>query len=101
MDRQSVLERNGLDFHRIRSSEFLRLPPEPMKSVFEKLETLESRHWQSEKSLKKGLVRMKWLTALSAVPKNFERNWTKPSDTVPVRRRGRRPPRSDVGFARG
>src|SRR5262249_20111450 len=41
MDRQSVLERMGWIFTRIRSSEFLRNPSRAMKPVFEKLEMLE------------------------------------------------------------
>jgi very-short-patch-repair endonuclease len=41
MDRQSVLERMGWIFSRIRSSEFLRNPNRAMKPVFEKLEMLE------------------------------------------------------------
>jgi very-short-patch-repair endonuclease len=41
MERQSVLERMGWTFTRIRSSEFLRNPARAMKSVFEKLEKLE------------------------------------------------------------
>jgi very-short-patch-repair endonuclease len=43
MDRQSVLERMGWIFTRIRSSEFLRNPARAMKPVFEKLEILEIR----------------------------------------------------------
>ena len=41
MDRQSVLERMGWVFARIRSSEFLRNPSRALKPVFEKLELLE------------------------------------------------------------
>src|SRR5215472_11793353 len=41
MDRQSVLERMGWIFTRIRSSEFLRNPARAMKPVFDKLEALE------------------------------------------------------------
>jgi very-short-patch-repair endonuclease len=41
MDRQSVLERMGWIFTRIRSSEFLRNPARAMKPVFEKLQILE------------------------------------------------------------
>jgi len=41
MERQSVLERMGWTFTRIRSSEFLRNPARAMKPVFEKLETME------------------------------------------------------------
>ena len=41
MDRQSVLERMGWIFTRIRSSEFLRNPARAMKPVFEKLQALE------------------------------------------------------------
>ena len=41
MDRQSVLERMGWIFTRIRSSEFLRNPTRAMKPIFEKLEALE------------------------------------------------------------
>jgi very-short-patch-repair endonuclease len=41
MDRQSVLERMGWIFTRIRGSEFLRNPARAMKPVFEKLQALE------------------------------------------------------------
>ena len=41
MDRQSVLERMGWIFSRIRSSEFLRNPARAMKPVLEKLQMLE------------------------------------------------------------
>jgi very-short-patch-repair endonuclease len=41
MDRQSVLERMGWIFARIRSSEFLRNPARALKPVLEKLQTLE------------------------------------------------------------
>jgi very-short-patch-repair endonuclease len=41
MERQSVLERMGWSFTRIRSSEFLRNPTRAMKAVFEKLEKME------------------------------------------------------------
>jgi very-short-patch-repair endonuclease len=41
MDRQSVLERMGWIFARLRGSEFLRNPARAMKPVFEKLQVLE------------------------------------------------------------
>jgi hypothetical protein len=41
LERQSVLERMGWTFTRIRSSEFLRNPARAMKPVFEKLEKME------------------------------------------------------------
>src|SRR5260370_977603 len=41
MDRQSVLERMGWIFTRIRGTEFLRNPDRAMKSVFEKLQLLQ------------------------------------------------------------
>jgi very-short-patch-repair endonuclease len=41
MERQSVLERMGWIFTRIRGSEFLRNPARAMKPVFEKLQMLE------------------------------------------------------------
>jgi len=41
MDRQSVLERMGWIFTRIRGTDFLRNPDRAMKQVFEKLEQLE------------------------------------------------------------
>jgi very-short-patch-repair endonuclease len=41
MDRQSVLERMGWIFTRIRGTEFLRNPDRAMKPVFEKLQLLE------------------------------------------------------------
>jgi very-short-patch-repair endonuclease len=44
MERQSVLERMGWTFTRIRSSEFLRNPARAMKTIFEKLEKMEIPH---------------------------------------------------------
>ena len=41
MERQSVLERMGWNFARIRSSEFLRNPARAMRMIFEKLEKME------------------------------------------------------------
>ena len=41
MERQSVLERMGWTFTRVRGSEFLRSPARAMKTVFEKLEKME------------------------------------------------------------
>jgi hypothetical protein len=41
MDRQSVLERMGWIFTRIRCTEFLRNPARAMKPVFERLQLLE------------------------------------------------------------
>src|SRR5216684_3977151 len=41
MDRQSILERMGWIFTRVRSSDFLRNPTRTMKSIFEKLQMME------------------------------------------------------------
>jgi len=41
MDRQSILERMGWVFTRVRSSDFLRNPARAMKSIFEKLQVME------------------------------------------------------------
>ena len=41
MDRQSILERMGWIFTRVRSSDFLRNPTRTMKSIFEKLQVME------------------------------------------------------------
>ncbi len=41
MDRQSILERMGWIFTRVRSSDFLRSPTRTMKSIFEKLQMME------------------------------------------------------------
>ena len=41
MDRQSILERMGWVFTRVRSSDFLRNPARAMKSIFEKLQMME------------------------------------------------------------
>jgi len=41
MDRQSILERMGWIFTRVRSSDFLRNPARAMKSIFEKLQMME------------------------------------------------------------
>jgi very-short-patch-repair endonuclease len=62
MERQSVLERMGWIFTRIRSSEFLRNPARAMKPVFEKLQMLEippvgkSAAAESEKQISQDVV---------------------------------------------
>ena len=62
MERQSVLERMGWIFTRIRGSEFLRNPARAMKPVFEKLQTLEippvgkSASAESEKQISQDVV---------------------------------------------
>jgi hypothetical protein len=55
MDRQSILERMGWIFSRVRSTEFFRNPERALKPVFEKLQSLEiaatkSRVASNEKS---------------------------------------------------
>ena len=80
MDRQSVLERMGWIFTRIRSSEFLRTPTRAMKSVFEKLETLEIPPTGKAKELEEGPSSHEVVDRVIRRAEELRKNWTKPSD---------------------
>jgi very-short-patch-repair endonuclease len=82
MDRQSVLERMGWIFTRIRSSEFLRNPARAMKPVFEKLQTLEIPPAGDSTDLE--LARQTSHDAIDRVIRRAEelrRNWSKTNGT--------------------
>jgi very-short-patch-repair endonuclease len=80
MERQSVLERMGWIFTRIRSSEFLRNPARAMKPVFEKLETLEippeSESVDSRNSI---ATSQDVIDAIIRRAEELRRNWSKPN----------------------
>jgi very-short-patch-repair endonuclease/DNA polymerase III delta prime subunit len=78
MDRQSVLERMGWIFARLRGSEFLRNPARAMKPVFEKLQTLEIRPTGDPTDA--GPARLPSQEAIDRVVRRAEelrRNWSK------------------------
>jgi very-short-patch-repair endonuclease len=78
MDRQSVLERMGWIFTRIRSSEFLRNPARAMKAVFEKLETLEiPPTGDSAHAELAGLASHDVIDRVTRRAEELRRNWSK------------------------
>jgi very-short-patch-repair endonuclease/DNA polymerase III delta prime subunit len=78
MDRQSVLERMGWIFTRVRSSEFLRNPARAMKPVFEKLEMLEiPPTGDSVGAEPAGLVSHDVIDRVIRRAEELRRNWSK------------------------
>ena len=85
MDRQSVLERMGWIFTRIRSSEFLRNPARAMKPVFEKLEILEiPAQGSSADAEPLALAAHDVVERVITRAEELRRNWAK-SDGAPAR----------------
>ncbi len=85
MDRQSVLERMGWIFTRIRSSEFLRNPARAMKPVFEKLEILEiPAQGSSADADPPALASHDVIERVISRAEELRRNWAK-SNGVPAR----------------
>jgi len=80
MDRQSVLERMGWIFTRIRSSEFLRNPTRAMKFRVRKLETLEIPPTGKAKELEEGPSSHEVVDRVIRRAEELRKNWTKPSD---------------------
>ncbi len=80
MERQSVLERMGWIFTRIRSSEFLRNPARAMKPVFEKLETLEIPPVSKEKQTEDGPTSHEVVDRVIRRAEELRKNWSKPND---------------------
>jgi very-short-patch-repair endonuclease len=78
MDRQSVLERMGWIFMRIRSSEFLRNPVRAMKPVLEKLQMLEiSPAGDSVDADPEGLVSHEVVDRVIRRAEELRRSWSK------------------------
>jgi len=78
MDRQSVLERMGWIFSRIRSSEFLRNPARAMKPVFEKLQRMEIPPTGDSKDAEPaGLVSHDMIDRVIRRAEELRRNWSK------------------------
>jgi very-short-patch-repair endonuclease len=80
MDRQSVLERMGWIFTRIRSSEFLRNPTRALKPVFEKLEALEIPPTAKSKEPEEGPTSHEVVDRVIRRAEELRKNWTKSSD---------------------
>src|SRR5579859_4438564 len=78
MERQSVLERMGWIFTRIRSSEFLRNPARAMKPVFEKLQRMEIPPTGDSKDAEPaGLVSHDMIDRVIRRAEELRRNWSK------------------------
>jgi hypothetical protein len=78
MERQSVLERMGWIFTRIRSSEFLRNPVRAMKPVFEKLQMLEIPPTGSSAGAEPtGLVSHEVIDRVIRRAEELRRDWSK------------------------
>jgi very-short-patch-repair endonuclease len=78
MDRQSVVERMGWIFTRIRSSEFLRNPARAMKPVFGKLEALEILpDSNNEGAQPAGLASHDLIDRVTRRAEELRRNWSK------------------------
>jgi very-short-patch-repair endonuclease len=78
MDRQSVLERMGWIFTRIRSSEYLRNPARALKPVFEKLQMLEiPPAGNSAESEPAGIASHDVIDRVIRRAEELRRNWSK------------------------
>ena len=77
MDRQSVLERMGWIFTRIRSSEFLRNPTGAMKPVFEKLEALEIPPAGKTRQIQEGPTSHEVIDQVIRCAEELRKSWSK------------------------
>lgn len=77
MDRQSVLERMGWIFTRIRGSEFLRNPTRAMKPVFEKLEALEIPPAGKTRQLQEGPTSHEVIDQVIRRAEELQKSWSK------------------------
>jgi hypothetical protein len=78
MDRQSVLERMGWIFTRVRSSEYFRNPARAMKPVFEKLQALEIPPTANSAGAEsKGLLSNEVLDRVIRRAEDLRKNWSK------------------------
>jgi very-short-patch-repair endonuclease len=77
MDRQSVLERMGWIFTRIRSSEFLRNPARAMKPIFEKLEALEIPSAGKTREIQEGLSSHEVIDRVIRRAEELRKTWSK------------------------
>jgi very-short-patch-repair endonuclease len=77
MDRQSVLERMGWIFTRVRSSEFLRDPARAMKPIFEKLEALEIPSAGKTRQMQQGPTSHELIDQVIRRAEELRKSWSK------------------------
>ena len=81
MDRQSVLERMGWIFTRVRSSEFLRSPARAMKPIFEKLEALEIPSVGKARQIQERLTSHEVIDQVIRRAEELRKSWSKTNGT--------------------
>jgi very-short-patch-repair endonuclease len=79
MERQSVLERMGWIFARIRSSEFLRNPARAMKPIFEKLEALGIPAAGKTRQIQEGPTSHEVIDQVLRRAEELRKSWSKAS----------------------
>jgi very-short-patch-repair endonuclease len=79
MERQSVLERMGWIFARIRSSEFLRNPARAMKPIFEKLEALGIPSAGKTRQIQEGPTSHEVIDQVLRRAEELRKSWSKAS----------------------
>jgi very-short-patch-repair endonuclease len=77
MDRQSVLERMGWIFTRVRCSEFLRNPARAMKPIFEKLEALEIPSAGKTRQIQEGPTSHEVIDQVIRRAEGLRKSWAK------------------------
>jgi very-short-patch-repair endonuclease len=77
MDRQSVLERMGWIFTRVRCSEFLRNPARAMKPIFEKLEALEISSGGKTRQIQEGPTAHEVIDQVIRRAEELRKTWSK------------------------
>jgi hypothetical protein len=86
MDRQSILERMGWIFTRIRGTEFLRNPERAMKPVFEKLQLLEISPMDTRKGASQKVQPSPDLVdRVARRAEELRHSWTSPEPSIPRR----------------
>jgi very-short-patch-repair endonuclease len=86
MDRQSILERMGWIFTRIRGTEFLRNPERAMKPVFEKLQLLEISPMDTRKDASQKVQPSPDLVdRVARRAEELRHSWTSPEPSTPRR----------------
>jgi very-short-patch-repair endonuclease len=83
MDRQSVLERMGWIFTRVRCSEFLRNPARAMKPIFEKLEALEIPSAGKTRQIQEGPTSHEVIDQVIRRAEELRKTWSKANSAGP------------------
>jgi very-short-patch-repair endonuclease len=93
LDRQSILERMGWVFTHIRGTEFLRNPDQAMKSVLEKLRSLEISPVDSKREVPKKVQppRTDLIDRIVRRAEELRQRWTSADPTAPRRQAASRP----------